>query len=145
MRAHPRTHARARLPPTPPSRVRVQRHTVDDLHSNEKGATCRARACEAVAARVEEACPFRPALNPNSLALAAMRRGSSGGSLLDRLDQDATAKVRMRQQRRQRQQKQAGSRRQRRQGWQQAGGLAGRQAAGGSSGRGGSRSSRQWA
>lgn len=71
----------------------LQRHTIEDLHSNEKGARSRARASQAAQQRLQEDCTFKPALDPNSLALAGQRRQMGAPSLLDRLDQDMSTKV----------------------------------------------------
>lgn len=72
----------------------TQRHTTEDLYNDEKGARARARAAQAEYERQQEGCTFKPALDPNSLALASQRRQRGAPSLLDRIDQDTSAKVR---------------------------------------------------
>ncbi|KAF5837104.1 hypothetical protein DUNSADRAFT_4827 [Dunaliella salina] len=78
----------------PRSRSIGKHHTIEELHGNEKGSRCRARASRAVDERYEEECTFKPALDPHSLALANQRRQMGAPSLLDRLDHDMSVKMR---------------------------------------------------
>lgn len=75
----------------------LQRHSVEDLHHNDRGRTSRERAARVAEARDNEECTFKPALNPRSLAMASVlrrsRSGGGSGSLLDSLDAEQLTKV----------------------------------------------------